>query len=967
MKVSEGAGGPGHSPVSLQDLLRACLTHSERTFSKRASNPLSTRRVLMRNLTEIRILLARLLTIFRWNKSTNISDKIVSFLETPEIQIRQTASQIENFFQYFPLNELKNTYQVPDLKIPTRFPVNPNHQIALLLNARIPSRIRQICVTGNKVYFIAPDKYQFCLGVGKYGRIRIISYSYNWPKGIPASEKFVQLLSKKFSHMKENNSVLLSKIDRLLNSSYMHGVFLNIERTLMSKQTDYPMHVCRMRDGTITFEFCKSFEERGKFKMFLSLGRIFVVGCAPLINAPDEHTFEYSRYVSNEDETNMICQLIGFEIPPDVDLNSLLGELYSIVVYNYFNNLKRIIMRALLSVSLPYFGSKCEFFKKKASLTRLNAFLASLRILSIRINSETGSSIIEITTDPQTSSITEVEFDDPETIYLVISSAFTNIALNAATKTTLNQEPHLGALFERGDFAHTFSFAPDFALTVSAENGHPKMMIMEKATGMPCDLPSMIELKEDSILRAWIKLPTFLTQSKQLLFLIQTQLELKKLKILSNRYCDKGPKLEISISSGMVGILSPVSSGWEMILRPHSYKLPSKAQPIMKIYSKNLDARAAEFVSKLIDVIRVWTLTQFHVIEIADLSDLIIGVEQEPLSNVVLKLADNKFIILLSGIQKIGMRDDHHVYYTIGNTLPKIECRLSRNNTKFHIMFKYLMNDKSTFQIGSFIHHSLLAYLQFMNAFYKSNDWTFFFEADRAIRIIFKSRYTLFLHLQSIHKFHMFTQSQHLFFALPINYLIKVNHAFCARFPLKELPEIKRLIEEFYMDYETFIKKRYTFIGMDPTAMLFERGDIKVSYKRKLFNIHFANEKQTTSHDLNTSIENICQYTGIIPKLLDIFDMLPHEPNLLAKLFLLLAYFKQRVQNYEIFIKSLSTIQHTPIGCMVVLEDKKIEITKPGKVYTKTSDNRNKEITKFDDIFTAPPEEDKYHFFDFDF
>ena len=736
----------GKPVVELPTVFRACVLASERTLLRHCvSSPFGERAQLMRGLTEARILIARLLVVFRWMSTRPILEPVDTLSNALDQRLRTFHGELANINASFHQEKPKEDEQHSILPRPHTSVCARNVFSELFLHG-IPKRMRYIGTWGRMIRFSAPGEYEVTFRADRSGILRVRRFVLFSVKERDMPSPILVRLAALLRSLESNQGVLLHTLDRILHSVHVACLFAEIAREMYAKASAFHATLSRKEDDprSLYLEFKDPMWHGGRFVMTVRRGMIIlaaknamfgpavgeaVVGPAGLV----EQIYQKRMPVVRLDGTNH-------------SVEEILGHFRDLVYASSLHMVFVTVTYSLRSLFSNFPTVKRTFSMEKATLGNVSVSLDSQEVMTLCVQHWTGHVQIEFHNVflPKTSSKEPVCVENVGELYETINTSISNVLVNLVGVvlygSTVNQ---YSAFNNPGSYFRCFSFAPDFYLFVAGKRGFPRVSIVD-ASLKSYSIPEMVQMESLRSLRAWKMLIPVMFCAKRFLFLAQLQRYLTELNIDSILLAQY---LEVDVAPSGKCTVKMTERGWKIVFRPTPSVLTPRIKSISKWHGRTYTARIAYMLAQLIHLYQIWSLTREYLALACQNSFVITSMLMTDENEVFLRVAskNNDTLIFSFGENAVfGGTIGRVRYHECGWSFrPQIRARCARNIPLSNFLTGMLYKTVGCEELFSFLSHELLMCLEFHRVFNRPN-WYFteFAGPDKITLLMYKNKYT---------------------------------------------------------------------------------------------------------------------------------------------------------------------------------------------------------------------------------
>ena len=928
------------SLVQLSHVTGCVLRRAERNFSSTRnhdSNDFGVRHAFLRKIEETRALVARLLIVFRWSKSMN--DSIYKFLSAPEVKVQSSFTEIMEFLESKRFQKKEMQLNAKSIKVHSKIIMDKKQAFSNLLTYQIPTRIKKIIVTKNKIYFFAPHLYSFSLKANKYGAFKLNSFNVKWPKDFDISKQILIRFACLLNKFTNQINLILPRFDRILYNLFLIGQFLRGSKFFYKFSSDYPIRIERthyLRALRLTFP--SLYGPMYDFYFSIRMGHISISsrGVINVFKDSDVDSllpFETFNRFNEMDSNEMNLCLLTFAIPNNFNYyDILLSSMRDLVYYTKLSKIWKLAIHAIRSVSFAFFNLKMIFTPKSSTFGRIDVSLNDFVLMSITINTWTG--MIQIIFDDIVG-IDSIDFQvnivDPDDLYTIISKVLANFAIHASVVRSYGYHYPSTVFFKNPKkYFRTFSFAPDFKLYIQTDLGHPHVFIFDNNFNH-YTTPEIAEMDSSTIVVAWSLLCKALDSAKSLILLLQTQIYLRKFGFESVR---SGNNLNINLTETRTCKVSINENGWSFLLMPSMTSgIDLQESTVIftgKYYSERLSNMIADFIKNL-------QLYRSNCLNLITLSK-----QTQSLKSLHLT-GDYQVICTFNNVHKTNLylsygdglksNDTHRdrKYFSVSQIFsPHAFCKLATFSALNLSVQSIIRKSPDTFALSFFVNQSAIPLLNFFELFGADKNFTVTYLSNFCFSLICRNRFSLLVRIKPVHYFvfHLPSQISHIILLLPLS-IVRSGPIYSYRIAdvkMENLPKLKEAIikfTDFYHIIEHYHFRILSQTSMSPNPILtFIAKNYGLTFRVSLHKDSFdfsIDENQELSNNFKIISQNFGINAYLFQSLMNLVYKISHDKLYLTKISQLISTLKvQRNYTCDEIIKAINSVTVTPNRCFTI-------------------------------------------------
>ncbi|OHT08433.1 hypothetical protein TRFO_23129 [Tritrichomonas foetus] len=982
--------------IELDKLLRSTIIRAEKILSTAKNtnmSPFSCRANFLRKIQEVRILVSRLVVVFRWSKSINFTDSINQMLTGPEVHFQTVFNEINSLFNTFKtrsrsspnnnndihhdfnnvnsnlsnmnnceinnilnMNNSKRVLNFSNLfvsglnyKTPAKITIDRKFAFSNLLLRDVPKRIKHVYFIGHHIFFIAPGEYSFVLKAYSFEKFKIKQYKVNWPRNFHIKDTFLLALTRLLQLFTAQINLTLPRIDRVLHSIYLCGIFLKIAKQFSDKQSNFPLTIESIYSRCIKISFPPLYGNLSSFFMYIQMGKIIFTSMGT-VYIP-ESTFAnsllpletFSRFSTDvTKDAEITRRQITFTLDHNfANPELLLAFFRDIVFYTKFIKIWNTTIHAIRSVSFAFYSAKMIFNNNMSTLGRIEVFLNKMNLMTISIDSWTGimklcfSEYVGIDSKEMT-----FNFIEPEAISRLMSKVLTNFIIHASVDYAYGSKSPANVFLKNPKtYQRRFSFAPDYTLHIQSDFGHPRIFIFDKDFNQYTN-PDIVEMDSSSMIYAWQMFLRTLKSARSLIFLLQTQKYLHSLGIRSVR---SGLALELTLQSCKTCNITVNHFGWRLMFSPYFMIGITRSEPISVIHGFGFSARAALLIAQIVATIQQSRSNVLNVIVLSRQTNAIEQLHQSVTYSFSFRFQNESKTTLYFSygryLKNCGIHREMNHLILNPCFLPHFQFVLARHSPLQNMINNIVKESTDGYALSSFINHSAIPLFRFLDIFCNPylNDYNGDFVVSNIstmaqFTLVYKKKFTLSIRLKAVHSFLIFvpTRFPNILLFLPLN-IVKKETPFPGKryfeIGMNSLVNFKNVLIKFTTFYEEIEQLGFTYRAfsekMDMAMFIRDRDGIhiKLYLKGNEFIPFIENNKDASENLKKLTFEaklNPLMIRGII-RLVNAFS--PNSECIVA-IFNLIYQLKNELKySIEIVINALLSISNDSEGLITMKID----------------------------------------------
>ena len=735
--------------VDLPCVFRASIAAAERVLLRASvgNARFGERAGLMRGLTEARVLIARFLVILRWSNKMSFTDTVEDRFAEQEAKFAAFGSELQEVSARFKIPKSEDVVEnSPVIEEPVAT-VRVRDVFSKLFLHGIPKRMRYVGSAGRMICFSAPGEYRVVFKAAKTGVLRVSSFVVHWVKGFEMPSAIVVRLAALLRSLESNQGVLLHTLDRILHGVHVACLFAKIVREMHEKAGVFHATVTRAASDprSVYLSYRDPIWHGGQFLVTMKRGMI--------ICAAKNAIYESNVIDGGEGEAELREQMYKKRMPivrldgTGYSVDYLLSHFRDLVCASSLHMVFITVTYSLRSLFSNFPCVKKTFSMAKATLGDITVSLQTQELLRLCVQQSTGHVRIEFHNIflPKTGAKKPITIEDVGQLYETVNVSVSNVLVNLVGVvlygSTVNQ---YSAFHDTRSYYRSFSFAPDFLLSVTGKRGSPRVSIVDRS-GKSYSLPEMVHMESQRFMNAWRMLVPVLICAKRFLFLAQLQRYLTELNINSILVAQY---LEVEIAACRKCTVKMTENGWKVVFRPMTTLLARNIEPVSKWYGHTYTARISRMLAHLLHTYHIWRLTYESLTVLCQYSAVISSMFLTDDNQIFIQVRSrHKDILIFSFAENAifcGAMGNVEYRECPWSFTPQLDAKCARNIPLSNYLTSTLRNVSKNQELCAFLSHDLLQSIEFHRVF-SGPDWYFtdFWGFAACTLLIYKNKYSL--------------------------------------------------------------------------------------------------------------------------------------------------------------------------------------------------------------------------------
>lgn len=494
------------SLVELRVILHSCLKKSEKILKQTCKHRFHRSKFVLAAFEQVRILLGRLLVIFRWKKKAKI--QCISQQIEPQISLKISKDDIPKFPPLPPLQKITSLLH----QIYTGFPILesiPQKQMLFPPTNffyQIPfySKIQDLKIT-QRHFFLKTSEFTIVGKKSRYG-YAITKIDLLWPSKIPITssirlsiQRYLGLILKENAAFKDFSlrdpdnfyNLVLS-----LHNFYSIGQFAFISRELYKYRSDFSYDIKYVNDFELDIFFSEGYQPYNVFSLSLKDNRIIFKSKSTLFMDEPENVnyiLEKRKYIVELFKPMKLRNFYEFlftEFCPS-NIRSILTQIRDYLVYTRLMIVFCLFQRSM--VCLPFVNFVAKFSCSGPSLSSSSILLKFFNkpCVILTVNHRSGQIIVHnlerylydlsiFQNDFGNEITTATQFLKCFVITKVLNFHFEIMGRHFGSLMTHSRVPFFIRDSHHYFFSLSLSFAPDFQVIFIIRPGTPDYYVMTK-------------------------------------------------------------------------------------------------------------------------------------------------------------------------------------------------------------------------------------------------------------------------------------------------------------------------------------------------------------------------------------------------------------------------------------------------------------------------------------------------------
>ena len=843
--------------IKLKDLLSSAVKSCTQSFSfsfEKKPIKLSSKLSLMKALFKNKVIISRLLVIFRFFKSKNFQKiknlKIINEKDQFPINFEAWYHNIIQEIKKNPLPKLRNIdvsqiFQIPQIRYqPTNFFLFESLQIF-----RLPLKQRNYRTKGSYIIFIVESEYSFVLKKDKNDKYRITEFSLYFPQMRTSQTQSFKKLASVLQSYCSDPSTCLEKIHSLLHSIYINGLLSDFVSSLSKIRGNIPFTLSH-KGAWIKIQFPKGFGNQREFVLLRSFGYIAVMSTAPLYFPPQSETNlvfvpkpvymtpHYFVHMKDLETNNSYPFLLFFQIENYFKEYAMvfINILETMILYTRLRTAYEPIMKSIAYNSAVLLQPEVHWRNTCPTLSSIDIKSEETFMFSFKIDPLTGFISVRILGKE----ITIKDFIEWNYTSILIPSlvaVFFEYAFHSTSRYTFRNKNVNSSSLKL--FKMRLSYAPHFLLYFIAPSKSPSISVFDN-DGNQYETAALIELKLLSDKNSMKRFGEIMDTLNGFLFILEVERIFNQNNIKTVRTSTSLTIVSSHFSYAAITIES--QDTWKMKFVLSSSILPKMINRVIVTYGDINAARSAEFaynfflsncyIIQTIEQLAFGSSTnQVYQLNFLGLETSFIQLQIKGFHTKPQIIIDVNLIRSLSGSSHTT-----NYYYTKRMEFePKI--RFLHSSPLNQSLHQYCRSKKSTIQFIAYLDHSIIPLLR-IEEFIKNKKWTILFSHHaEGFQLIYNRKYTMTVELKPVSTFIICISAKFPSAALLIPlFSVRILSAsskvkiFAMKLQLQQFLDCLRRIEVFINQYEEIVDAGFENPILEPSnnpKIFFEKYDFK--------------------------------------------------------------------------------------------------------------------------------------------